>query len=105
MNLKSVITQRLLKTATGKGRVAAQEILVVTSTAAKLIVDDRAPDIIGIMGTREEGMQTMDQAIAELVRKEKVTMEEAEKYCNDVYALKRFIQGIASSGDRGGILG
>lgn len=105
MNLRSVITQRLMKTADGKGRIAAQEILIVNSSAAKLIVDDRAPDIVGIMGSREEGMQTMDQAIADHIRNKRVTLEEGQRYCNDVYALKRFIQGISSSGDRGGILG
>jgi twitching motility protein PilT len=105
MNLRAVVTQRLMKTAEGKGRIAAQEILIVTSTAAKLIVEDRASDIAGIIGSREEGMQTMDQALADLVRAKKVTLEEATKYCNDFYALKRFIAGISSSGDRGGILG
>ena len=105
LNLYSVVTQRLLKTADEKGRCAAQEILVVTSVARKLILDDRASDLQNVMGSREEGMATMDQSIADLVRSKKVTMEEATRYCNDFYALKRFIAGITSSGDRGGILG
>lgn len=105
LNLYSVVTQRLLKTADEKGRCAAQEILIVTSVAKKLILDDRASDLQNVMGSREEGMATMDQAIADLVRAKKVTMEEATRYCNDFYALKRFIAGITSSGDRGGILG
>src|SRR5690606_14382999 len=61
LNLRAVITQRLVKTADGKGRCAAQEILVVTSVASKLIIENRASDLGPLMGSREEGMQTMDQ--------------------------------------------
>ncbi len=105
LNLKAVVTQRLVKTADGKGRCATQEILVVTSVGAKLITEDRAPDLAGVMQSREDGMQTMDQGLADLVRAKRVTLEEASKYCNDYYALKRFIAGIQSSGDKGSILG
>jgi len=105
INLRAVITQRLMKSTDAIGRCAAQEILIVTSTAAKLIRDDRAPDLTGIMGSGEEGMQTMDQALAILVREKRVTMDEATRFCNDYYALRRFVQGIKSSGDAGGIIG
>jgi len=105
LNLKAVVTQRLVKTADGKGRCAAQEILIVTAVGAKLIKEDRAPDLAGIMQSREEGMQTMDQGLAELIRGKRILIEEASKYCNDFYALKRFVAGIQSSGDKGGILG
>ncbi len=105
LNLVAVVTQRLIKTADGKGRCAAQEILILTAVAAKLVKDGRASDLAGVMQSREDGMQTMDQGLADLVRSKRVTLEEATKYCNDFYALKRFIAGIQSSGDRGGILG
>lgn len=104
LNLASVITQRLLKTADGKGRCAAQEILVVTSVASKLIKENRAPDLASVMQSREDGMQTIDQGLADLVREKRVTLEEATRFCNDFYALKRNIAGIQSSGDKGGIL-
>ncbi|MDK2971594.1 MAG: twitching motility protein PilT [Candidatus Sumerlaeota bacterium] len=105
LSLRAVITQRLVKTADGKGRCAAQEILVVTSVASKLILENRASDLVPLMGSREDGMQTMDQGLADLVRSKRVELEEAKKYCNDFYALKRFIAGITSSGDSGGIIG
>jgi twitching motility protein PilT len=105
LNLAAVVTQRLLKTADGRGRCAAQEILLITSTAKKLISDNRAPDLQSVMQSREDGMQTMDQGLADLVRNKLVTLEEATKFVNDFYALKRFIAGIMSSGDAGGILG
>lgn len=105
LNLSAVITQRLVKTADGKGRCAAQEILIVQSVAQKLILEDRASDLVPLMGSREDDMQTMDQGLADLVREKRITMDEAAKYCNDFYALKRFVAGISSSGDRGGIIG
>lgn len=105
LNLAAIITQRLTKTADGRGRCAAQEILIMNSTGKKLIEDDRAADLAGVMVSREDGMQTMDQGLADLVREKRITLEEASKYCNDFYALKRFIAGITSSGDAGGILG
>jgi twitching motility protein PilT len=105
LNLRAAITQRLVKTADGKGRCAALEILVITSVAAKLILENRAADLGPLMGSRDEGMQTMDQGLADLVRSKRITMEEAARYCNDFYALKRFVAGIVSSGDSGGIIG
>lgn len=105
LNLLASLTQRLVKTADGKGRRAAVEIMVNNGVVAKLIRENRISDIQGYLTSREEGMRTMDQALADLVRAKDVTLDEARHHCNDIYALKRGIQGIASSGDRGGIIG
>jgi twitching motility protein PilT len=105
LNLLAAITQRLVKTLDGKGRRAAQEIMVNNGVVAKLIRENRISDIQGVLQGREEGMRTMDQALADLIRAKEISYEEALKHCNDEFALKRFIKGIASSGDRGGILG
>lgn len=104
LNLKASITQRLVKRADGKGRVAVQEIMVVNATIAKLIAEDRIPDIFGVIKGRDDGMQTFDQALADLVRANKITFDEGALYCEDFFAYKRFIAGIASTGDRGGII-
>jgi Tfp pilus assembly ATPase PilU len=53
----------------------------------------------------EAGMQVFDQALANLVRKEKILEEEALRFALDEYALKRYIKGIAASSDAGGIIG
>ena len=105
LNLLSAITQRLVKTVDGKGRRAAQEILINNGVVAKLIRENRIADIQGYISSREEGMRTMDQALADLIRAKDITIEEAEAHCNDIYALKRAVKGISSSGDKGGILG
>ena len=104
LNLKASITQRLVKRASGKGRMAAQEIMIVTDMIAKLIRENRIPDIFPIIRGREAGMQTFDQALADLVRAEKITFEEGKKYCEDFYAYRRYIRGVSSSSDKGTIL-
>ncbi len=105
LNLLASLTQRLVKTADGKGRRAAVEIMINNGVVAKLIAENRLSDIQGYLTSREEGMRSMDQALADLVRAKEVDIEEARHHCNDLYALKRAIQGISSSGDKGGILG
>jgi twitching motility protein PilT len=105
LNLLAAVTQRLVKTADGKARRAAMEIMVNNGVVAKLIRENRIADINGVLTSREDGMRTMDQALADLIKTKEITLEEAHIHCNDMYALKRFIKGIASSGDRGGIIG
>lgn len=104
LNLKASITQRLVKRKNGKGRLAAQEIMVVNATIAKLIKENRIPDIFGVIKGRDDGMQTFDQGLADLVRADKITFEEGALYCEDFFAYKRFIAGISSTGDKGAIL-
>lgn len=104
-NMLASMTQRLVRTADGKSRRAAVEIMYNNSVVAKLIRENRIADIHGVLQGREDGMRTMDQALADLVREKTITIEEAEHHCNDFYALKRSIAGISSSGDKGGIIG
>ncbi len=104
-NMLASMTQRLIKTADGKGRRAAIEIMYNNGVVAKLLRENRISDIHGVLMSREDGMRTMDQALADLVRAKIVSVEEARYHCNDFYALKRYIAGIASSGDKGAIIG
>jgi twitching motility protein PilT len=65
--LRAVVSQRLLPRATGEGRVAALEILIVTPAIQRCIREQENHMIPGIVETgRRYGMQTMRQAIAEL---------------------------------------
>ncbi len=45
----------------------------------------------------------IDQALADFVRDKVITFEDGKKACDDFYAYKRFIAGMAASGDRGAI--
>jgi twitching motility protein PilT len=69
-SLHSVISQRLLPRADGKGRVAVIEIMIVTPEIRELILEkDRIGEIRDVMaeGAKAHGMQTFDQHLEELV--------------------------------------
>lgn len=103
-NLRATITQRLVKRAEGKGRVAAQEIMIVNPTIQKLLMENRIQDIGGVIRGGEEGMQVFDQALAKFVRSGDISEEEASRYAEDQFALKRYVAGSGASQDRGGII-
>jgi len=75
--IEAVLSQTLLPRI-GGGRIAAFEIMLATSVVRRLIRDEKIFEIpVNIeMGSRE-GAQTMDQALAGLVRRNMVTLEEA----------------------------
>jgi twitching motility protein PilT len=88
--LKGIVSQQLVPTADGRGRVVAAEVLVVTPAVRHLIRNGKAPQILGAMQTGGEfGMQTMDMALAQLVRAGRVTGEAALDCCCDPVELQR----------------
>lgn len=77
-SLHAVVSQRLLPRASGKGRVVAAEIMVVTPAIRDLIVEGRVNEVRELIEEGQQyGMQTFDQHLAELVRRETVTYEVA----------------------------
>jgi twitching motility protein PilT len=77
-SLKAVLAQQLLKTADGKGRCAVAEILIGTPGITNLIRESKLNQITSVMQTSiSEGMQTMDQALQQLVDAGRITREEA----------------------------
>jgi twitching motility protein PilT len=76
-SLKGVISQTLCKKA-GGGRVAAQEVLLCTSSIANLIREGKTYQVPSIMQTaRGQGMVTLNDALFELVRRRAVDPREA----------------------------
>jgi twitching motility protein PilT len=77
--LRGVASQRLLERADGKGRVAAVEVLVGTSKVVDVIAGDhRTSDLARVLADGQyHGMQTLDQALLELVRDGLVSLREA----------------------------
>jgi twitching motility protein PilT len=76
--LEGVITQTLLPRASGKGRVAALEIMVATPAIRATIRDDKVHQIYTIMQAgKKHGMQTMNDALVQLVIAGDVTQETA----------------------------
>jgi twitching motility protein PilT len=91
-SLQGVISQQLLKRADGKGRVVAVEILVGTPALANLIREGKTYQIPSIIQTgRREGMQTLDQAIIDLLKQGKVTTEEAFDKCVDRETFQKYL--------------
>jgi twitching motility protein PilT len=79
-SLHSVVSQRLLPRADGKGRAVAAEILIVTPAVRDMIADGkRIGEIRDYIadGRDQYGMQTFDQHLADLVQSEEVTFETA----------------------------
>ncbi|WP_034302471.1 type IV pilus twitching motility protein PilT [Herbaspirillum sp. RV1423] len=77
-SLGAVVSQILLKTKNGEGRVAAHEIMLGTPAIRNLIREGKVAQMISVMQTSgAAGMQTLDHCLAELVRKEAITPETA----------------------------
>jgi len=76
--LEGILTQTLLRTIDGKGRVCAQEILIGTSAIHTLIRDNKVHQMPSIMqASGKYGMQTLDQCLRTLVLEKRVTIDEA----------------------------
>jgi twitching motility protein PilT len=77
-SLQGVITQALLPTADGQGRVAALEILLPDDAVRNLVRQGKVEQIYSVMQTNTaRGMQTMEQALQELVSRRIVDFETA----------------------------
>ncbi|MBU2803306.1 type IV pilus twitching motility protein PilT [Acidithiobacillus caldus] len=77
-SLRAVISQTLLKTADGKGRVAAHEIMIANPAIRNLIRENKIAQMYSVIQTgQNQGMQTLDQCLADLVRAHRITREEA----------------------------
>ncbi|ALV05416.1 PilT/PilU family type 4a pilus ATPase [Roseateles depolymerans] len=89
LNLKAIVSQRLLPRQEGKGRVAAVEILLNTPLISDLIFKGEVGEIKEIMKrSRELGMQTFDQALFDLYEWGRVTYEDALRNADSVNDLR-----------------
>jgi twitching motility protein PilT len=76
--LQGVVTQTLLPTADGRGRVPALEILLPDDAVRNLIRQAKVEQVYSVMQTSSgRGMQTMEQSLAELVLRGVITLEVA----------------------------
>jgi twitching motility protein PilT len=104
--LQGVVTQQLVPTPDGKGRVVASEVLIVTPAVRNLVREGKVHQIYSVMqaGARF-GMRTMDSCLAELVREGKITHDVALDRCHDADELTRMIAsagGLVGNGSHGG---
>ena len=93
-SLKGVIAQTLLKRTDGKGRIAAFEILLGVPALANLIRENKSFQIPSLIQTqRGLGMQLMDQALIDLVKQRKVSMQDAGEWATDKKTFKMMAEG------------
>lgn len=93
--LEGVMSQVLIPTVGGKGRCLALEVMVPNAAIRNLIREDKIHQIYSQMqvGQSKFGMQTMNQALANLYKKKQVTLDEAMARSSDVDELRQLIAG------------
>jgi twitching motility protein PilT len=100
--LQGIMTQQLVPTADGSGRVAACEVLVPTPAVRNLIREGKTHQIYSVIQTGSSfGMQTMDSALAALVRAGRITRSMAESRAAVPTELNRL---LGEAGGAGGML-
>ncbi len=88
--LQAVFCQQLIPTAVGQGRALAMEVMIANAAVRALVRDDKAHQIYSIIQTSGKlGMQTMNQALGELVERSVITYDQALNHSSDLEDLKR----------------
>jgi twitching motility protein PilT len=100
--IKGIVSQRLVPRSSGKGRAPAVEIMVATETIRECIVDPdktrRVTELIAA-GQSQYGMQTFDQSLYDLYRRELITIEEALKWATNPQDFMLRVKGIQSTSE------
>jgi twitching motility protein PilT len=101
VSLRGIVAQKLLRRADGEGRIAAQEIMVVTPTISKQLEDGQSSDLYTAIrqdGTEGYwGMQTMNQCLDNYVCEGFITEEEAMDNAGNSAELKQMLRRSAHS--------
>ena len=83
-SLRAIVSQQLLKTANGKGRVAAVEILINTSASSNILREGKSEQLQNIIQSGASfGMQSMDSALHNLVQEQIIKPQLAFEAAND----------------------
>ncbi len=92
-SLRAVISQQLLPTIDQKGRTAAVEFMIDIAATRNMIREGKEHQLYSVIQTgKAAGMQTMDQALADLVNSGKVNKDVALEYSIDSNELERLIK-------------
>ncbi len=93
LNLKAMISQRLIPLKSGTGRMAAVEIMLNSPLISDLIFKGEVQQIREVMKkSRELGMQTFDQALFDMVEAGKISIEDALRNADSVNDLRLAIK-------------
>jgi twitching motility protein PilT len=89
-SLQGVVCQTLAKTTDGRGRAVATEVLVATPAVRNLIREGKTHQIYSAMQAgAKHGMHTMDQHLADLVTRGRITYETGLEKCHHIEDFKR----------------
>jgi twitching motility protein PilT len=92
-SLQAVVAQTLFKRRDGKGRCAALEILIATPAVRNLIRDGKTYQITTVLQTgKKYGMQSLDDAIIDLLEKGRIKPEDAYLNCLDKQRFRPFVE-------------
>ena len=92
-SLKGVVAQVLLRTKDGKGRLAAQEIMVGSNAVNNLIRENKIHQIPSMIQTgKKDGMQLLDQHILEYLMSDQISAEEAYMKSHNKTAFKQYLK-------------
>ena len=99
LNLKAMISQRLIPKMDGKGRVAAVEVLINSPLISDLIFKGEVSEIKELMKkSRNLGMQTFDQALYDLYEGNAITYEDALRNADSLNDLRLQIKLYSQRG-------
>ena len=88
--LQGVVCQTLCRTADGRGRVVATEVMVATPAIRNLIREGKTHQVYSAMQAgMQHGMHTLDQHLAELVRTLRISYEHGLEKCHHVEDYRR----------------
>ena len=91
-SLQGIVCQTLCKTADGKGRAVATEVLVATPAIRNLIREGKTHQIYSAMQAgAQHGMHTLDQHLADLVNRGRVTYEVGMEKCHHLEDFNRLV--------------
>ena len=91
-SVQAIVCQTLCRTADGRGRVAATEILIATPAIRNLIREGKLQSIPSALQTGSKaGMHTLNQDLAHLVESGVITYETAQEKCSDLNELNQLL--------------
>jgi twitching motility protein PilT len=92
--LRAVVAQQLLQTASGKGRIVCEEILVVNPAVQNIIRESKIAQLYTVMQTGQNlGMKTFEQSLRDLYARGEITYQEAMTHSTRPDELARMLKG------------
>lgn len=105
LNLKGLISQRLIPKIGGAGRIPAIEIMLNTPLMADMIFKGEVIEMKGLIAkSNEAGMQTFDQALFDLYEARKITFEDALRNADSVNDIRLRIKLESDTARKSGVV-